>query len=534
MKPFLFRVGILAFLFPLVSALNASEQLQLETAIYVFKNSDFHAVDLPGAPSASEHHGILIPSPATIRFDQVALALDGSHYAWNGGDTPPQQFSLIAAPSVPMTAGQPVSLVSSVPSQYLERLADGRLQVREIPAESPDAPHCKLTFAVSAEPGATPRLILACNLDVATVSARENIPGVALEVGKPLIARFKEDLQFPARADPWSALLLKAPNGSDYSLHLLLKLSPAPTQPRQLTKVADYHLKTERFGAAAVADGNYVYVIAGQNSGGILSDIERFDIRTHEITKLTDGLIPRHHLGAAIVGGKIYVLGGQGYRLPEASRFENTVEIYEIESGKITHGAPMPTPRAYFATALWSGKIYAIGGTHGDMLAMGETNRTAIYDPTTNAWTEGLPMPTARATKAVVTPDGIVVIGGYRGPAVSVGLKTVECFVPSKNQWFSLPDLDRPVGADSAAGLENFVFLFGNFDPADEILAYDLTTHTSRVVTNGFAAASQSTAVALDGLIYVIGGTGGGGQQRTDRNAMDDIQVFALTPTASH
>jgi hypothetical protein len=110
-------------------------------------------------------------------------------------------------------------------------------------------------------------------------------------------------------------------------------------------------------------------------------------------------------------------------------------------------------------------------------------------------------------------------------------LKTVECFIPDKNQWLSLPDLDQSVGANSAAVLGNYIFLFGNYDPADEILAYDLTTHTSTVFKGGFTEASQSTAVALNGLIYVIGGTGGGGRHRVGRDAMDNIQVFSLTAT---
>jgi hypothetical protein len=76
--------------------------------------------------------------------------------------------------------------------------------------------------------------------------------------------------------------------------------------------------------------------------------------------------------------------------------------------------------------------------------------------------------------------------------------------------------------------LGNYIFLFGNYDPADQILAYDLATHTSTVVKNGFTPASQSTAVALNGMIYVVGGTNGGGRQRSIRHFMDDIQVFAL------
>ena len=59
---------------------------------------------------------------------------------------------------------------------------------------------------------------------------------------------------------------------------------------------------------------------------------------------LTDKLTSRHNHGAALVDGKIYVFGGQGYELPGASPFEETVDIYDVASGKITQGAPMPVP----------------------------------------------------------------------------------------------------------------------------------------------------------------------------------------------
>jgi len=544
MKPHLFITGVTAFLLPAIATLHASEKLSLETAIYIFRTGDFHEIKLPGTTAAAENqgivfnaatavaesHGIVLQSPATVGFDQVTLSLEGSRVTWSGASTPPGQFTLIAAPAtVPLTAGQPVTMTSSVASQYLERVADNSLHVREIPAESPDAPHFRVTFTASPMAEATADLSLACDLDIATVCARENIPGVTLEVGKPVIARFKDNLKIPAHAGQWAALLLKAPNGSDYSMLLLLKVVPTSAPNTVLSKVADYPLKTARCGAAAVAQGNHVFIIGGRNSSGILGDIERFDVRTHEVTVLTDKLIPRYNHGAALVDGKIYVFGGQGYELPEASLFEATVDIYDIESGEITHGAPMPTPRGNFATAALSRRIYVMGGLSGEPGTLRQTNRTMIYDLAADSWSEGIPMPTPRETRAAVVVDGaIIVAGGHRYPNVSVGVKTVECFDPDKNQWLSLPDLGRPVSAHSAAVLGNYIFLFGNYDPADQILAYDLATHTSTVVKNGFTPASQSTAVALNGMIYVVGGTNGGGRQRSIRHFMDDIQVFAL------
>jgi len=530
MKTHLFITRAAALLLPVMATLHAGEKLNLETAIYIFRTADFHEINFSGTTAAVENHGMVLKSPATISFDQVTLSLEGSQVTWSGSSTPPGQFTLVAAPStVPLPAGQPVIMTSSVTSQYLERVADSSLRVREIPAEAPEAPHFRLTFTAGPAADASADLLLACDLDIATVCARENIPGVALDVGKPVIARFKDNQQIAARAGQWAALFLKAPNGSDYSLLLLLRVVPARAPKTVLSKVAAYHLKTERCGAAAVAQGNYVFIIGGRNSGGILGDIERFDIRTHEVTVLTDKLTSRHNHGAALVDGKIYVFGGQGYELPGASPFEETVDIYDVASGKITQGAPMPVPRGNFATAALGRKIYALGGISGVPGTMRQTNRTLIYDVAADSWSEGVPMPTPRETRAAVVVNGdIIVAGGYHQPSVSIGVKTVECFDPGRNQWLNLPDLGQPVSANSAAVLGNYLFLFGNYDPADEILAYDLATHASTVVKNGFTPASQSAAVALNGMIYVVGGTDGGGHQRHDPHFMDDIQVFAL------
>ena len=449
---------------------------------------------------------------------------------WKGA---PRQFSPSGSTTIVMRAAQPAAILTSAPIQYMDREPDGSLKVREIPFDSPDAPHCHLTFTVNPSAGATGDLLVAGHFDIATVRSRENVTGVALEVGKPLLAVLAEDIHFAVGLDQWAAVLLPAPNGGDYSMLLLLKVA-LPNAPKgALSRVADYHLRAERFGAAAVADENYVYAVGGLNYGGFLGDIERFDVRTHAVTTLTKDLTPRHHHGAALVGGKIYVFGGRSYLMPDqAERFDGSMDIYDLTSGQITHGAPMPTPRAFFASVVVDGRIYAIGGSQMEGLQMWQSGVTEVYDPAANTWSKLAPMPTPRETRSAVVVDGcILVLGGHRKPEVAMGLKTVECYVPGTNQWLQMPDLSEGIGANSAAALGDSVYLFGNYDPINEVLAYDLTTHSSTIFKRGFIPASQSAAVTLGDSIYVIGGTGGGGRQWNGKgiNSMDDIQVFSLT-----
>jgi hypothetical protein len=209
-----------------VTAAETMESFKLETHSYVFKNNDFQSVKLPD--SATTHpRSIDFRSPSTAQFDRETLSLDGGRFAWNGGQLAPSQFRPIAIPAVMLVPGQPVSLLSVVPVQYFEKDANGTLQVREISKDSPDAPHWRLTFTLKTTTKQGDDLGLACEVDVASVSARESLPGVTLPVGKPVIARFNEKLDLKVVPDEWSAFVVRSPNESNYSLLTLLKIARA-------------------------------------------------------------------------------------------------------------------------------------------------------------------------------------------------------------------------------------------------------------------------------------------------------------------
>ena len=101
---------------------------------------------------------------------------------WNqiGNQCIPQDYEI----PLKDIAGEPVTLLSTVPMQYLEKAADGSLQVRQIPADSPDAPRYQLTFTVGAGGDAAGGLPLTCEIVLAMVKGREPVPGVNLKVEK--------------------------------------------------------------------------------------------------------------------------------------------------------------------------------------------------------------------------------------------------------------------------------------------------------------------------------------------------------------
>ncbi len=299
----------------------------------------------------------------------------------------------------------------------------------------------------------------------------------------------------------------------------LAVLPAAEVEP--LVKVGDYHLQTARYGAAVVADGNYVYVVGGDTGREFLGDIERFDINTHEVVRLTERLAPRAYPGAVVADGRIYVFGGASATpLRQGDRMEPTVDVFDLSSGQITQAAPMPTARSYAATVLFKGQVYVIGGIKARGRSAAQTGLVEIYNLATNRWSTGPSMPTARECRGAVVDDFILVPGGYRNRA---RVAQVEFFVPAENAWKRLPDLCKPVSACAVAFLGSHLFLFGNYSDEQEVVAYELRTRTSRVISPGFRPARHTAAVAHAGRIYVIGGLPPGGSQAP----FDDIQVFA-------
>ncbi|MBC7130671.1 hypothetical protein H5T51_05570, partial [Candidatus Bathyarchaeota archaeon] len=72
---------------------------------------------------------------------------------------------------------------------------------------------------------------------------------------------------------------------------------------------------------------------------------------------------------AAVVNGKIYVIGNKG-----------TYE-YDPATDTWTAKKPMPTPRLFFGVAVYQNKIYCIGGQVGQQEPTGVNE---VYDPLTD------------------------------------------------------------------------------------------------------------------------------------------------------
>jgi hypothetical protein len=147
------------------------------------------------------------------------------------------------------------------------------------------------------------------------------------------------------------------------------------------------------------------------------------------------------------------------------------MQIYDPSTNGWSLGAPMPFAAGSCCTALvLNGQIYVAGGVVGFVLfgSIGTTtNGLARYDPVSNTWVMLAPMPVGRNHTASGT-DGqkLYVFGGRDGGnAVANGFDTVQIYDPASNTWVSSTDPGSTLAPlpQARGGMGTAVYYNGEF-----------------------------------------------------------------------
>jgi len=176
-------------------------------------------------------------------------------------------------------------------------------------------------------------------------------------------------------------------------------------------------------------------------AGGIIGDsttaaAAMLDPATMNWTPIAPMPRPRNHAASATDGERFYIFGGRGPGSGAANVVADgfdDVQIYDPRTNTWrasdgSPGAPRPLPQARggMGKALWlNGEFWVLGGEteHGPgATPKGTYDRVDIYDPNTNRWRAGAPLPTARHGIFPVLHEGLVVVAG--GGAVSGNSQT--------------------------------------------------------------------------------------------------------------
>jgi len=238
---------------------------------------------------------------------------------------------------------------------------------------------------------------------------------------------------------------------------------------RILSSVAEYDSSTAAWTnkaslpqsvalAAAAANESAIYLVGGRSKGAILADIVVYDPTADSWSQMEPMTIARWSHMAAIVGQKLYVMGGIKGK-GSTRRTLDSVEILDLETGTWTAGESLPGAVHSSAVAVSDGKIFVLGGRKGTGTSGSGSERVFVFDPAEGSWSVVQPMAKARTgARAAVFQGRIYVVGGaFSDDALS----SIEIYDPSSGSWSPAPPMSSPRTAHVVAVVGEELLIFG-------------------------------------------------------------------------
>lgn len=195
---------------------------------------------------------------------------------------------------------------------------------------------------------------------------------------------------------------------------------------------------------------NMIYTVAGHTEAGTSDVVERFSVSTNSWESLAPKLTPVELAGAAIIGGKIYVPGGQ----VADGTLTDILEVYDIRTDSWSTKSPLPYALANYGVTTYEGNLYIFGGWDGHDVQ----DSVLRYNSDLDSWEKMSSMPTGRSDASVVTlGERIFVIGGQAddGPSLSIEVYYPNQDIEGGTTWQMQLSLDSDVqflGAQEVSG----------------------------------------------------------------------------------
>ena len=267
---------------------------------------------------------------------------------------------------------------------------------------------------------------------------------------------------------------------------------------------------------AVVALGDRVVTIGGLGElGASVPTVEAYTPASDAWESLMPLPAAVHHPAAAVVGGRLFVVGGYADSVPPW-RAQRTVFEYDPARNSWTTRAPLNIPRGALAAAVLGGRIHAVGGADGDATAAHEA-----YDPGADRWTRLAPLPIARDHLAAVAfRDRLWAIGG-RSSFAGTQYANVDLYDPAADHWAPGVPLPQGRGGLTAIAVDDRVFVLGGEAPFRIFNANEMFEAAGNrwIAKEPMPTPRHGIGAAwVDGRIWIPGGGTSPGLARTTVN----------------
>jgi N-acetylneuraminic acid mutarotase len=210
-----------------------------------------------------------------------------------------------------------------------------------------------------------------------------------------------------------------------------------------------------------VSFGGDLYLVGGYSNGPGTNGLWRYSPDERKWTELEGMRLPRGGHGAAVIGDRLYVVGGTvDFALDQTEAPTKSMEVYDFSTGEWSEAPGMPTARHHFGVAALDGKLYAVGGREIGDLALDSVER---FDPATGRWETLPPLPQGSSGLTVAAAGGeIYAIAGADNRDVDGWVTPATwAFNPERGQWRRAADIEVPRSDQAQAMFDGRIYILG-------------------------------------------------------------------------
>jgi N-acetylneuraminic acid mutarotase len=291
--------------------------------------------------------------------------------------------------------------------------------------------------------------------------------------------------------------------------------TPSTTGTLRWTSVAS--ASTARAEVQGAVVGGKLYALGGVNNDGPFKRSDVYDPASNSWKRIAD--LPRRltHAGTAVVDRNIYLAGGyigtssSGWAQTWATR---EVWRYNVDSNSYSAMPQLPSARGGGVLVAVGRKLHFASGADS-----GRADRTEHWvldlDNTGAGWKSLASIPNGKSHLAGVALGGkLYVIGGQKKyDAAAVCQSDVHVYNPSTNTWTKIASMPRPVshhGASTFVHNGRILVMGGETapnSPTSKVSSYDPSTNRWTDLTSLPSSRTSGAAGSINGAVYFATGS---------------------------